>query len=99
MQYGFFSDDDYIQLGVSYSKKDRKSEYQKFYLDKHQGYGIDDYSNLPGGDPEALLDEYVRDNDDYDNLPWLIKDLFNPADYFDATVKQTDTFFNIFTKS
>jgi len=97
-EYGFFSDDDYMQLGFTYSTKERTSEYQKFYLDKNQGHGIDDYSNLPGGDPEGLLNEYVRGNTDYDNLPWLIKDLFNPADYFDAEVNQADTFFNMFAK-
>jgi len=98
IMYGFFSDDDYMQLGLSYSSKDRKSEYQKFYLKKNSGHGIDDYSSLPGGDPEGILDTYVRNNDNYYQMPFLIKDLFKPADYFDAEVDEADLFFNIFAK-
>ncbi len=98
IEYGFFSEDDYVQLGFSYSNKNRTSEYQKFYLNKNQGHGIDDYSNLPGANPEGILDEYVRNNTDYDNLPFLIKDLFDPGDYFDAEVNQADTFVNMFSK-
>lgn len=98
LEYGFFSDEDYFQLGLSYSNKERVSEYQKFYLKKNAGHGIDDYSNLPGGNPDGILDEYVRDNNDYNNLPFLVKDLFDPADYFDAEVNQADIFVNMFGK-
>ncbi|MDD2451447.1 MAG: carboxypeptidase-like regulatory domain-containing protein [Sulfurovum sp.] len=98
IMYGFFSDEDYMQVGLSYSGKERKSEYQKFYLKKNGGHGIDDYSSLPGGDPEYLLDTYVRHIESIDDAPFLVKDLFKPADYFDAEVDEADFYFNIFAK-
>ena len=98
IKFGPFSEDDYIQFGLSYSGKERTSEYQKFYLKKNAGHGIDDYSSLPGGDPEAILDTYVRNNDNYNQMPFLIKDLFKPADYFDAEVDESGLFFNVFSK-
>ncbi len=93
-----FSDKDYILAGMSVSSKDRVSEYQKFYLKTNGGHGIDDYSSLPGGDPNWILDTYVRNQTDYNDMPFLVKDLFNPADYFDATVDQSDFFVNLFVK-
>jgi len=98
IEYGFFSEEDYMQFGVNYSSKDRKSEYQRFYLKKNGGHGIDNYDNLPGGDPEGLLDTYVRNTTDYDNLPFLIDSLFDPSDYYDAEVTETDLFFNMLAK-
>lgn len=98
IMYGFFSDEDYMQIGVSFSDKERASEYQKFYLKKNGGHGIDDYSSLPGGDPEYLLDTYVRSVEHYDDAPFLVKDLFKPADYYDAEVNEADLYFNMFAK-
>jgi len=96
--YELFSDEDYVQVGVNYSNKERQSQYQRFYLKKNGGHGINDYSNLPGADPEGLLDTYVRNVTDYANLPFVIKSLFSPSDYFDAEVVETDTFLNLFAK-
>ncbi len=99
IEYGFFSDEDYMQFGISHSSKDRNSEYQRFYLKKNGGHGIDNYDNLPGGDPEGLLDTYVRSVTDYDHLPFLIDSLFDSSDYYDAEVTQTDLFFNMLAKA
>lgn len=101
IMYGFFSEEDYMQFGINVSSKTRVSEYQKFYLNKTY-YGDfntnDDYASLPGANPEGILDTYVRNNDEFYEMPFLIKDLFNPADYFDAEVDEADLFFNIFSK-
>ncbi|MCW8821844.1 MAG: carboxypeptidase-like regulatory domain-containing protein, partial [Sulfurovum sp.] len=96
VDYGFFSDDDYMQVGLSYSAKNRVSEYQKFYL-KNSGTAVDQFS-IPGGDIESMLDTYVRGDIDYVDRAFLISSLFSPADYFDAEVDETDMFFNIFSK-
>jgi len=98
IEYGFFSDEDYMQFGLSYSSKERKSEYQRFYLSRNRGHGIDDYTDLAGGDPDGLLDEYVRNATDYDDLPFLISSLFDSSDYFDAEVTEADMFVNMFAK-
>jgi hypothetical protein len=97
IMYDLFSKEDYIHFGINVSSKTRVSEYQKFFLNKTY-YGINDYTSLPGGNPEYILDTYVRNNDEFYEMPFLIKDLFNPGDYFDAEVDETDLFFNIFTK-
>jgi len=98
IDYGFFSPEDYMLFGVSYSEKNRKSQYQRFYLNRNGGHGIDDYTSLKGGDPEGLLDTYVRGVDDYANFPFLINNLFDPSDYYDATVTQSDIFFSMLSK-
>ena len=98
IEYGFFSPEDYMLFGVSFSEKNRKSQYQRFYLNRNGGHGIDDYTSLAGGDPEALLDAYVRGVDDYANFPFLINSLFDPSDYYDAKVTQTDMFFSMLAK-
>ena len=98
IEYGFFSEDDYLEFGGSYSNKERSSQYQRFYLNRNGGHGISDYTDLPGGDPEALLNDYVRNETEYSNFPFAIKSLFDPSDYFDATVNETNLFFNMFAK-
>lgn len=95
-EYDLFSDEDYFQLGVNYSSKERKSEYQKFYL-SNSGSTVDQYS-IPGGDIEAMLDEYVRGDISYADRAFLISSLFDPADYFDADVEESNLHFNMFTK-
>ena len=98
IEKGFFSDDDYFDIGFSFSSKDRKSEYQKFFLNKKFGRGIDNFSELEGGNPNAILETYVLNETDVTKIPFLIKDLFQPADYFDAKVVQNDIFLNMFAK-
>ncbi len=95
-EYPLLSDEDYFQVGMNYSSKDRKSEYQKFYL-KNSGATVDQFS-IPGGDVEATLDQYVRGDVDYANRAFLISALFKPADYFDASVEESNIYFNMFTK-
>jgi len=94
----FISDEDTLHLGMAISQKERSSEYQKFFLNKNAGHGVNDYGSLPGGNPEAILDEYVRYQTNINDMPFLVKDLFAPADYFDATVDQSDFFVSYFTK-
>jgi len=94
--YNLFSDKDYFQVGLNYSSKDRKSQYQKFYL-KNSGSTVDQFS-IPGGDIEGMLDQYVRGDVDYANRAFLISPLFKPADYFDANVNESNIYLNMFTK-
>ena len=94
--YEIFGDKDYVEAGVSYSAKSRKSEYQKFYL-KNSGAEVDQL-NIRGGDIEGVLDQYVRENKKYDKRAFLISALFSPADYFDASVDEADFYANVFTQ-
>ena len=98
IDYGFFSEEDTMQVGISYSNKKRSSEYQRFYLKQNGGHGIVDYTTLSGNDPEGLLNTYVRNVTDYASLPFLIDSLFDPSDYYDASVIQRDLFFNMLSK-
>jgi len=99
IESNFFSDEDYIKFGGSYSTKERTSQYQKFYLAPSQGKDAttDPYS-LAGGDIEELLNNYVRETDNYDDRLFLLTTLFSPADYFDAKVDDSNYYFHVFTK-
>jgi len=95
-EYDLFSDEDYFQLGMNYSSKTRKSEYQKFYL-KSSGSSVDPF-NIPGGDIEGMLDQYVRADVRYDDRAFVVSSLFDPADYFDANVDEANAHMNLFAK-
>ncbi len=98
IEYELFSDEDYVQVGLSYSNKDRISQNQRFFLDRKGGSSIPDYTDLPGGNPEHLLDIFVRNETNYDNLPFVIASLFDSSDFFDAEILETDAFINTFVK-
>ncbi|HHH19635.1 MAG TPA: TonB-dependent receptor [Campylobacterales bacterium] len=95
-EVNLFSDEDYVQVGASISSKERKSEYQKFYL-ANSGSTVDQYT-IAGGDIEAMLDQYVRGDIEYDDRAFLVTSLFNPSDYFDAQVDESSFYTNVFAK-
>ena len=98
-ELNIFSEEDYIQIGGSYSTKERESQYQKFYLAPSKGKdATQDPYELTGGNIEDFLDEYVRQIDSYDSRLFMINALFNPADYFDAKVNETNFYLNFFSK-
>lgn len=91
-----FSEDDYIELGLNYSAKDRVSTYQKFYL-KEDGVAVD-HTEIKGGDVEGFLDQYIRSNMNYADRAFVLKSLFSPADYFDASVDEASFYLSAFMK-
>jgi hypothetical protein len=91
-ELNIFSDEDYLTLGLNYSKTVRQSQYQKFYLDQL------DTLEYPVSNIDTLLDETVR------NWPYLysrvfaLDTLFDPADYYDAYVDDFSAYANFFVK-
>ncbi len=97
-EYEVFSDEDYFHIGLSYSNKERISQNQRFFLDRKGGSSIADYTDISGGNPEGLLDTHIRNETNYDNLPFTVASLFDSSDYFDAEILETNTFINTFVK-
>lgn len=91
-----FSDEDYIDMGIKLSSKDRVSRQNKFFMRQMGASGVDDSEMT--GDIESIYYEYVRADIPYDERALLVSPLFTPADYFDATVDETNLFVNMFVK-
>ena len=85
-----FSDKDYLEVGLSMSKKERESRQNKYFLRDFNA--PDDLTQ----DIEAVYDEYVRPDIDYDDRKFRVSQLFQAADYFDAEVDETAVYFNSF---
>lgn len=91
-----FSDEDYVEVGLTSSSKERISRQNKFYLRKIGGSGVDDSEMT--GDIESIYYEYVRDDIPYDERAFIVSPLFKPADYFDAEVDETNYYTSVFMK-
>ncbi|MEA2091446.1 MAG: hypothetical protein U9O83_03650, partial [Campylobacterota bacterium] len=91
------SEDDYIDVGLSMSSKERESRQNKYFLRKIGGGSIVEDSALTG-EIEGIYDEHVRPDIAYDDRAFLVSQLFKPADWYDATVDETALYFNMFVK-
>lgn len=96
MEMDLLSDEDYIDMGVKFSTKDRVSRQNKFFMRQMGASGVDDSEMT--GDIESIYYEYVRADIPYDERALLVSPLFTPADYFDAEVDEANLFVNIFVK-
>lgn len=91
-----FSEDDYVDVGMKISSKERTSRQNKFFLRKIGGSGVDDFDLT--GDIEEIYYEYVRNDIPYDDRAFIVSPLFKPADYFDAYVDESNYYANVFLK-
>ena len=89
------SDEDYVNIGMKLSTKDRVSRQNKFYLRYYSDYADDSEMT---GDIESIYYEYVRANIPYDERALRMYPLFKAEDSFDATVDDMNFFINFFTK-
>lgn len=95
--FDLLSPEDYVDLGITASSKERKSQQYKFFL-KKQGAGsiVDDQAMT--GSIDDIYDNYVRPDLDYNGRSLLVNQLFKPADHYDAEVDEMNVFVNSFFK-
>lgn len=91
-----FSEEDYIDAGISMSSKTRESKQNKYYLRKMGTSSVSDQDMT--GSIESIYDKYVRTDALYDDRAFIASSLFKAADYFDASVDETNIFLNTFFK-
>ena len=95
--FDLLSEEDYIDIGMSMSSKDRESRQNKFFLQKQGAGTIVNDSDLTGT-IEEIYDIYVRPDIPYDERSLLVNQLFSPADHYDAEVDETNFYINTFFK-
>ncbi len=95
--FDLLSEEDYIDIGVSMSAKDRKSQQNKFFLQKQGAGTIVDDRDMTGS-IEEIYDTYVRPDIPYDERSLLVNQLFKPADHYDAEVDEQNYYINTFLK-
>jgi outer membrane receptor protein involved in Fe transport len=93
--FDLLSEEDFIDIGVSMSTKDRESKQNKYFL-KKQGAGtiVDDHEMT--GTIEEIYDTYVRPDIPYEERSLVVSQLFTPADHYDAEVEETNVYLNTF---
>lgn len=91
------SEDDFLDIGYSSSFKERISRLNRYALKRNTQINFD-YNNLLLEDVDSIYDLYVRPDISYDERILLINSVYQPADYFDAEVKDTNTYAEIFLK-
>ncbi|MGB3961013.1 MAG: TonB-dependent receptor, partial [Sulfurimonas sp.] len=78
-----FSDEDKIELGLSYTTKTRESRSNKFYLKAQNPTNISYEDSQESVD--FIMDKYVtQEVSNYETSTFLVKPIFNPSDYYDA---------------
>ena len=97
IHFDLLSRDDYIDVGISMSSKDRESRQNKFFLKKMGAGSIVDDREMTGT-IEEIYDTYVRPDIPYDQRSLLVNQLFKPADHYDAEVEETNFYINTFFK-
>ncbi len=95
--FNLLSDEDYIDIGMSTSSKERESRQNKFFLQKQGAGSIVNDSEFTGT-IEQIYDTYVCADIPYDERSLLVGQLFSPADHYDAEVDETSFFLNSFFK-
>ncbi|MBU0483154.1 MAG: carboxypeptidase-like regulatory domain-containing protein [Proteobacteria bacterium] len=95
--FDLFSPEDFIDVGLAVSSKERESRQSKFFL-KKQGAGsiVDDHEMT--GTIEEIYNTFVRPDIPYDERSLVVGQLFKPADYYDAEVDETAFYLNSFCK-
>jgi len=91
------SNDDYLDIGVSTSSKDRTSRQSKYFLKKVGGSSIVSDFDMTGS-IENIYDEYVRPEIAYDDRSLTVGTLFKPADWYDAKIKESNIYLSSFIK-
>lgn len=82
----FFSEDDFVEIGLNGSFKERISRQNKFFLQRDNLLNIS--NDALSHDIERIYDDYIRGEISYDDLVFKVQPLFTPADYFDANVDE-----------
>ncbi len=96
-RFGLLSSEDYLDLGVSMSSKERESSQYTFFLRKVGAGTIVDDREMTGT-IEDVYDTYVRPDIPYEERSLVVDQLFRPADLYDAEVDETDLYISIFLK-
>ncbi|MBA3025362.1 MAG: hypothetical protein FP820_03020 [Sulfurimonas sp.] len=77
------SDEDKVEVGVTYTTKTRESRSNKFYLKAQNPTNISYADSQESVD--FIMDKYVTEEvSNYETSTFLVKPLFNPSDYYDA---------------
>ena len=84
-----FSDDDYIEVGVSDSSKTRESRYSKYLMEQDKVHT--EFTD----DIDTIYDKNIRQN--YTGV-FDLSMSFKPADWYDAEVEESSYYINMFLK-
>lgn len=95
LNYEIFTPEDYLEIGMALSSKQRTSRQNKYYLRKIGGSSIADDIDMTGS-IESIYDEYVRADIPYDNRAFIVGQLFREADHFDAEVNEQSFYLSSF---
>jgi hypothetical protein len=91
-----FSEEDYFDMGINISSKERISRKNKFQLERNFAIPLDNEDIAT--DIETIYYEHVRDDFTYDTRPLRLAPLFEAADYFDAEVDEASFYLSSFMK-
>ena len=81
-----FSEKDNLDIGLVVTEKTRESRASKFYFDSRT-QNID--ANDLYSDPDSIINKYVTETTAlYDDMGFVVKTLFQPSDYYDATYSE-----------
>jgi TonB-dependent receptor len=95
--FDLLSNEDFLDLGVSMSSKERESRQERFFLNKvGSGFIVDDREMT--GTIEEIYDTYVRAEIPYEERSLVIGQLFLPDDFYDAEVDETDVYMSLLLK-
>ena len=95
--FDLLSEEDYINIGMSMSSKERESRQYKFFLLKQGGNVIANDRDMTGT-IEEIYNTFVRADIPYDDRSLLVSQLFQSADLYDAEVDETSFYINTFFK-
>lgn len=95
LNFEVFSPEDYFEMGLASSTKERESRQNKYYLRKINGSRLVNDHEMTGS-IESIYDEYVRADIPYDKRPFIVSQLFKPSDYFDAEVNEQSYYLSAF---
>lgn len=95
--FDLLSEDDYIDVGFAMSSKTRESRQNKYFLQKISGGTIVEDQELTGS-LNGIYDQYVTPDIAYADRAFLVSQLFQPADWYDAEVEDRSFYLNSFLK-
>ncbi len=95
--FDLLSSEDFLDLGVSMSSKERESRQERFFLNKVGAGTIVDDREMTGT-IEDIYDTYVRPDIPYAERSLVADQLFLPADYYDAEVDELDVYMRLLLK-
>jgi len=101
INFDILSEDDYLDIGYSSSFKERSSQLNRYALKRNQytgGNGFDYDNTLIDPSIDNIYDLYVRPDISFDDRILLINSVYQPADWFDAEVSDTNIYAQAFLK-